>query len=272
MWHPREKRLRETPQQCYYHSKLWYTIDKFKCEHCQWHKLPGKGYGLLPEREMWIAPWEEVAIDLFGPWTVKVNNLKIEFNTLTCIDTGSNLVKLIRIDNMTSCHTRYKFVQSWFARYTRPIHCVHNKGGKFIGGTFQWLLHSFDIKDVQSTSKNLQSNSICKWLHQTVGNVLRVLLYSNPPHKCHRPETLAIRYWRLQCTPCNNSLHTRQHAGGSCIQLWHVLECPADSGLAHNSLMQWTVCQWQPLPHQQEAMSVWLCSRSESFEESAWSG
>ncbi len=51
---------------------------------------------------MQIAPWEEVAIDLIGPWTVKVNNRKVEFNALTCIDTASNLVELIRIDNKTS--------------------------------------------------------------------------------------------------------------------------------------------------------------------------
>jgi hypothetical protein len=181
MGHPGEKRLRETLQQRYYHSKLRYTIDKFKCEHCQRHKLSGKGYGLLPEREMRIAPWEEVAIDLIGPWTVKVNNRKVEFNALTCIDTASNLVELIRIDNKTSRHIRDKFIQSWLARYPRPTRCVHDKGGEFIGGTFQWLLHSFDIKDVQSTSKNPQSNSICERMHQTVGNVLRVLLYSNPP-------------------------------------------------------------------------------------------
>jgi hypothetical protein len=181
MGHPGEKRLRETLQQRYYHSKLRYTIDKFKCEHCQRHKLSGKGYGLLPEREMRIAPWEEVAIDLIGPWTIKVNNRKVEFNALTCIDTASNLVELIRIDNKTSRHIRDKFIQSWLARYPRPTRCVHDKGGEFIGGTFQWLLHSFDIKDVQSTSKNPQSNSICERMHQTVGNVLRVLLYSNPP-------------------------------------------------------------------------------------------
>ena len=37
------------------------------------------------------------------------------------------------------------------------------------------------MKDPQSTAKNPQSNSICERMHQTVGNVLRVLLYSNPP-------------------------------------------------------------------------------------------
>jgi hypothetical protein len=35
MGHPGEKRLCETLQQCYYHSKLRYTVDKFRCEHCQ---------------------------------------------------------------------------------------------------------------------------------------------------------------------------------------------------------------------------------------------
>ncbi len=151
--HPGDKLLHETLKQCYYHSKLQYTIDKFKCEHCQRHKLSGKGYGLLPEREMLIAPMEEVAIDLIGPWTVKVNNQKAEFNTLTSIDKASNLVEVIRIYNKTSRHIRDKFVQSWLARYPRPIRCVHDKGGEFIEGMFQWLLHSFDIKDVQSTAK-----------------------------------------------------------------------------------------------------------------------
>ena len=125
---------------------------------------------------MWIAPWEKVGINLIVPWTVKVNNHKVKFNTLMCIDTASNLVKLIRIDNKTSRHLRDKFIQRWLACYPH----VHNKGDEFIGDMFQWLLNSFDIKDVQSTSKNPQSNSICERMHQTVGNVLRVLLYSNP--------------------------------------------------------------------------------------------
>ena len=83
MGHPGEKRLSETIQQRYHHPKLRYTIDRFRCEHCQRHKLSGKGYRLLLEREMQTAPWEEVAIDLIGPWTAKVNNRKVEFNALT---------------------------------------------------------------------------------------------------------------------------------------------------------------------------------------------
>ncbi len=62
---------------------------------------------------MRIAPWEEVAIDLIGPWKVKVNGRQVEFNALICIDTALNLVELIRIDNMTAEHIRDKFTQSW---------------------------------------------------------------------------------------------------------------------------------------------------------------
>ena len=99
MGHPGQSRLNETLRQRYHHHKLRYYIDRFKCEHCQKHKLPGKGYGLLPERELRIAPWEEVAIDLVGPWDIKVNGRTVQFNALTCIDTASNLVELIRVDN-----------------------------------------------------------------------------------------------------------------------------------------------------------------------------
>jgi len=59
----------------------------------------------MPEREMRIAPWTEVAIDLIGTWKIKVNRRVVEFNALACIDTASTkLVELIRIDEKTSVH------------------------------------------------------------------------------------------------------------------------------------------------------------------------
>jgi transposase InsO family protein len=61
------------------------------------------------------------------------------------------------------------------------MHCVHDKGGEFIGSSFQWLLELFNIKDVCSTSKNPQPNAICERIHHTVGNVLRTLVHANPP-------------------------------------------------------------------------------------------
>jgi hypothetical protein len=85
------------------------------------YKLEGCGYGLLPKQEVWIAPWEEVPIDLIGQWKVKVNGQPVKFNALTCIDTASNLVELIRIDNKTAKHIPDKFTQSWLCQYPCPV-------------------------------------------------------------------------------------------------------------------------------------------------------
>ena len=71
--------------------------------------------------------------------------------------------------------------QAWLTRYPLPRCCIHDMGGKFVGGSFQRLLTRLNIKDAKSTSKNPQSNSICERMHQTVGNILCTLLYSNPP-------------------------------------------------------------------------------------------
>jgi hypothetical protein len=60
-----------------------------------------------------IAPWEEVAIDLIGPWKVKVNGKQVEFNELTYIEMASNLVKLIHVDNEKDKHIHDTFTQSW---------------------------------------------------------------------------------------------------------------------------------------------------------------
>jgi hypothetical protein len=51
-----------------------------------------------------VPPWEELAIDLVGPWKIKVNGRVCEFNALSCIDTTSNLVELIRMDNKMAEH------------------------------------------------------------------------------------------------------------------------------------------------------------------------
>ncbi len=93
---------------------------------------------------------------------------------------ASNLVELIHVDNKTAKHIRDKFAQSWLCWYPHPVQCLHDKGGKFIGQNFQWLLEIFSVKDVCSTSKNLQSNAICVRMHQTVTNVLRTLAHTNP--------------------------------------------------------------------------------------------
>eukprot|EP00957_Ditylum_brightwellii_P044318 3362572-Ditylum_brightwellii.AAC.1 len=65
-------------------------------------------------------PWDEVAVDLIGPWRMQVNGQEVEFNALTCIDPVTNLVEMIRLDNKMSEHVAHQFENVWLARYPRP--------------------------------------------------------------------------------------------------------------------------------------------------------
>jgi hypothetical protein len=179
--HPGDKRLTQSLQARYFHPQLRSFCHRYTCDICQREKLEGPGYGHLPEREMHEAPWTEVAVDCIGPWKIEVNGQECVLNALTCIDTCTNLVELVRLDNKTALHMRDKFSQTWLARYPLPTRCVHDNGGEFAGYEFQRRLEVLGIKDVSTTSRNPQANAICERMHQTVGNILRTALKSNPP-------------------------------------------------------------------------------------------
>ena len=179
--HPGSKRLYEQIRQRYHNRDLRRYIDNFKCDYCQRNKLDGKGYGLLPEREVRSIPFEDCAVDLIGPWVVQVRGNPYEFDALTVIDTVTNLVELIRVDDKFSDTIARKYAQCWLSRYPWPQRCVHDPGGEFTGPEFQTLLENCHIKDACTSAKNPQANAICERMHQTVGNVLRTLLHGEPP-------------------------------------------------------------------------------------------
>ncbi len=66
-----------------------------------------------PNERCELHPGKEVAINLIGPWKVKVNGQQVKFNVLTFIDMALNVVELIRVDNKTAKHFGDKFTQSW---------------------------------------------------------------------------------------------------------------------------------------------------------------
>jgi transposase InsO family protein len=199
--HPGSSRMRHTLQARYYHPDMRSHVDKYVCDACQRHKLQGRGYGLLPERNVVEVPWQDVAIDLIGPWKIPIGQKLYEFNALTCIDPVSNLTELVRIDNKTAEHVRTKFEQCWLARYPWPRNCIHDNGMEFNGKEFQDLLLALGIKDVPTTSRNPTANSICERMHQTVGNILRTILHTDPPR--NKTEAKAL---------VDSALATAQHA------------------------------------------------------------
>jgi transposase InsO family protein len=176
-------RLRDTIAQHFYHTHLQSHVENIvrPCDACQRYKLPGRGHGHLPARNALILPWQEVAVDLIGPWTIKLHGQDYKFHALTSIDTVTNYPEIVRLNNKTSQHVAQQFENSWLARYPKPIRCIYDQGSEFIGHNFQTMLDEYNIIHRPTTVKNPQANAICERLHQTIGNALRVLIHAHPP-------------------------------------------------------------------------------------------
>ena len=179
--HAGHNRVFQSIRRMFYHPHLNAAVHHLQCHTCQKHKLQGAGYGELPPREAIFMPWEEVHVDLIGPWKVTIGSQTLEFNALTCIDPVTNLVELIRVDNKTSQHIAQQFKNCWLSRYPWPERCVHDNGKEFVGYEFKQLLRNANIQSKRTTSRNPQGNSVCERMHQTVRNVLRTLLHGHHP-------------------------------------------------------------------------------------------
>ena len=147
------------------------------------NKQSNRSYGHLPPRIAGLFPWETVAVDLIGPWKIKINRIELEFRALTCIDPVSNVVEAIRIKDKTSEHVAEQFANCWLSRYPRPLKCVHDNGGEFIGWNFQELLTRYGIKSKPTTVKNPQSNAACERMHKTVADILQNIIKEDPPRR-----------------------------------------------------------------------------------------
>jgi hypothetical protein len=111
-----------------------------------------------------IAPWKEVAIDLIGPWKVKVNGRQVEFNAMTCIDTASNLAKLIRIDNKTAEH-------------------IHVTSSHKVGFVDTLVLYDvYMTKEVKSLDKifNGYWKSLASRMYARLAKIYNLMLYELP--------------------------------------------------------------------------------------------
>lgn len=180
--HPGQQRLYDTIRSRFHHPGLSTACQQYRCpDNCHMCKNQGRQHGHLAARQAPLLPRNECAVDLIGPWTIKMGNKDLIFKALTSIDPVTNLMEIVRIDDKTSRHVAQKFSNSWSSRYPWPTRVIHDNGGEFIGMEFQQLLMQLGIKSVPTTVKNPQSNAIIERVHKTMGDILRVLLHTSPP-------------------------------------------------------------------------------------------
>jgi transposase InsO family protein len=181
--HLGSSRLRDTISLHMTHPELRLFCEQAvsACRPCQQSKIQHRQYGELPPREVRGNPWADIAVDLIGPWNVPLHGQNLVFQALTIIDTVTNYCELIRINNKTARHVGIQLENAWLSRYPRPVRCLFDQGGEFIGNDFIRVLRNHGIKPVALTAKNPQANALCERLHLTVANVLRSLVHFNPP-------------------------------------------------------------------------------------------
>ena len=177
--------------------------------------------------------WQEVAIDLIGPWTFTVNGASYPFCALTMTDTVTNYCKLIRIDNKSAAHVGQKFENEWLSQYPRPQSCIYDQGNEFLGFQFQQHLHYYNIHSKVSTVKNPQSNAVAECLHQTVTNILRSTLYANPPDNQLEAELLVDTALQKAAYAMHATVHTTLKAtpGSLVYQRDMILNIPVVADL-----------------------------------------
>ena len=71
-----------------------------------------------------LEPWEEVHVDMIGPWKITINQFEYQFNAVTCIDAVVYLPEVIPVDNARSTTVANAFEDNWLSCYPRPRRCV----------------------------------------------------------------------------------------------------------------------------------------------------
>ena len=144
-----------------------------KCPYCQRYNKQNQKYGQVPPKNIeHLQPWDEVCVDLIGPWKVVINQFEYFFRALTCIDPIMNLPEIIPINNTTSLEVANAFEDHWLSRYN---------GNEFLGWEFTVMLRRNNIKSVPTTVKNPQANAMVERMHQSISTMLAISIQENPP-------------------------------------------------------------------------------------------
>ena len=182
MSHAGQTNLIATMNRHFYHPKLTQTVERLvgACDACQRCKSTPHKYGKLPVRDVRVAPWYELQVDLIGPWHFKVDDVDCYFRALTIIDPVTNLLEIVRYTDKSAYYIAQLFENTWLSRYPRPMRVIYDRGPEF-KGAFTTMLEQNGIEPHPTTVKNPTANAIVERVHLTIGNVLRTLVHTLEP-------------------------------------------------------------------------------------------
>ena len=73
------------------------------CPYCQRYNKQTQKYGHVPSEDVQhLQPWDEVCVDMIGPWKITVCGTEYKFRALACIDSVICLPEIVPVHNATS--------------------------------------------------------------------------------------------------------------------------------------------------------------------------
>ena len=165
-----------------------------KCPLCQKYNKQTQKYGFIPPKQVeHLHPWDEVCVDMIGPWKIIINQFEYYFRALTCIDSVISLPEVIPVDRATSRTVAEAFEDHWLSRYPFPIRCIHDNGNEFLGPEFTCMLKKNNIQSVPTTVKNPQANAVVERMHQTISTMIAISIQENLPNTFEEASSLIQR-------------------------------------------------------------------------------
>jgi len=220
--HPGIKRMQATLHENLFWPGMDAAVKELvrTCATCQKCKLTAvKKYGKIPlPTHQNVAAWEEVHVDLIGPWDVRYNSSSMpgrstieKIHALTSIDKATGWPEFIAIQNKTSHHIALLFNSEWLCRYPRPARVVFDNGTEFTGSEFQELLNSYGIKPVPTTVRNRRSNGVIERVHLTMGDMLRTMTFYGSDWFADMQRALDAVAWAVRTAVNPNIKHSPCH-------------------------------------------------------------
>ena len=146
---------------------MYQDVSKYvaKCPICHSRKTPAERHGQIPPKTPQTGqPWQEIAVDLMGPFK--------QHSTLTIVDVNTRWIEIVPIVDRTSETVASAFENEWLNRYPRPSLIIHDQGPEFRGKEFQAVLEAYGLRQQVSSTANPQSNAIVERVHRTIEEMI----------------------------------------------------------------------------------------------------
>ena len=149
------------------------------CDKCQRHKRPTSApHGLLHPVAPPTTPFEQVGIDLLGPFPLSSNNNRW---VIVCVDHLTRYAETAAIPSSTAAFVASFLLRSVVLRHGPPRVIISDRGRQFVADTVEELLRLCTSQFRHSTPYHPQTNGLVERTNRTLTNMLA--MYVSSKHK-----------------------------------------------------------------------------------------